>query len=153
MPLDIALKDVWLNRLLPLHLVVGRDDKIIQVGPTLKRLNPGADLIGDKLFDWFEVISSGMTANFTTLANTAGTRLRLRFRKGAQMVLKGHAVPNSAGDHLLINLSLGIAANDAVAEFGLTMGDFDPTDLTVELLYLMEAKSAVMQELRVLVPT
>ena len=48
----------------------------------------------------------------------------------------------------MINMSFGIGVTEAVSAFGLTMGDFAPTELTVEMLYLVEAKTAVMDELR-----
>jgi GGDEF domain-containing protein len=38
--------------------------------------------------------------------------------------------------------------NEAVRRYGLTVADFAATDLTIEMLYLVEAKSAVMEELR-----
>ncbi len=48
----------------------------------------------------------------------------------------------------MLNMSFGIQVNEAVANHGLTIGDFAATDLTVELLYLMEAKTAAMEESR-----
>ncbi|MGR3662641.1 MAG: diguanylate cyclase domain-containing protein [Paracoccaceae bacterium] len=47
----------------------------------------------------------------------------------------------------MLNLSFGIYAAEAVREYELTISDFAPTDLTVELLYLFEAKSVVMEEI------
>jgi diguanylate cyclase (GGDEF)-like protein len=49
---------------------------------------------------------------------------------------------------MLLNLSIGRTVAEAVRDHALTDGDFAPTDLTVEMLYLIEAKSAVMGELR-----
>jgi len=49
---------------------------------------------------------------------------------------------------MLLNLSFGIGVTEAVRDYGLTSADFAPTDLTVEMLYLVEVKSAVMDELR-----
>jgi diguanylate cyclase (GGDEF)-like protein len=48
----------------------------------------------------------------------------------------------------ILSLSLGIGAVGAVARHGLTARDFAPTDLTVEMLYLVEAKTAAMDESR-----
>ncbi len=52
------------------------------------------------------------------------------------------------GQGVLLNLSFGIGIIDAVRHHGLTNADFAATDLAIELLYLVEAKSAVMEELR-----
>jgi diguanylate cyclase (GGDEF)-like protein len=45
---------------------------------------------------------------------------------------------------MTVNLSFGISIVDAVREYKLTAADFAATDLTVEMLYLVEAKSAAM---------
>ena len=48
----------------------------------------------------------------------------------------------------IVNLSFGISAVEAVQVYDLTSTDFAPTDLTVEMLYLVEAKSAAMEASR-----
>jgi diguanylate cyclase (GGDEF)-like protein len=62
--------------------------------------------------------------------------------------LRGLSVclPEEAG--VLINLSFGIGVIEAVASYHLTDADFAATDLAMELLYLVEAKTAVTEELR-----
>jgi len=47
-----------------------------------------------------------------------------------------------------MNLSFGISVIDAVQEYKLTSADFAATDLTIEMLYLVEAKSAAMEASR-----
>jgi diguanylate cyclase (GGDEF)-like protein len=49
---------------------------------------------------------------------------------------------------VLVNLSFGIDVIKAVATHHLTDADFAATDLAMELLYLVEAKTAVTDELR-----
>ncbi|MDZ4135091.1 MAG: GGDEF domain-containing protein, partial [Paracoccaceae bacterium] len=61
---------------------------------------------------------------------------------------RGIAQPLAAGGGVLINLSFGIDVITAVSAHKLTDADFTATDLAMELLYLVEAKSAVMDELR-----
>lgn len=56
-------------------------------------------------------------------------------------------VPTLDGGAFL-NLSFGIGVAEAVRRHALTVEDFAATDLTVEMLYLVEAKTAVMDELR-----
>jgi diguanylate cyclase (GGDEF)-like protein len=48
----------------------------------------------------------------------------------------------------LVNLSFGIGVIEAVVGHQLTDADFAATDLAMELLYLVEAKTAVTEELR-----
>ncbi len=53
-----------------------------------------------------------------------------------------------SGDGLLLDMSFGISVVDAIGTYDLTIGDFAATDLAVEMLYLLEAKSAAMMESR-----
>lgn len=48
----------------------------------------------------------------------------------------------------MINLSFGISIQEAVGDYALSSADFAATDMTVEMLYLIEAKSAAMEESR-----
>ncbi|MFC3118341.1 GGDEF domain-containing protein [Jhaorihella thermophila] len=48
----------------------------------------------------------------------------------------------------VVNLSFGISVVDAVRIHGLSAGDFAPTDLAIELLYLVEANAAAMEASR-----
>ena len=86
----------------------------------------------------------------------AGQKLHLQLRAAPRTELKGVLVPLPEGASLgpaggaIVNLSFGISVVDAVAEFALTSADFAATDLAVEMLYLVEAKSAAMQASRML---
>jgi diguanylate cyclase (GGDEF)-like protein len=80
------------------------------------------------------------------LQKAEGTSLSLRFRGGPATQFKGIAVGLGERFGMLVNLSFGITAVDAVGTFHLTSADFPPTDLTVEMLYLVEAKRAVLNE-------
>lgn len=85
-------------------------------------------------------------------ALVGGRRLNLTLVAWPEFSLRGTAEevgPTGAGE-LLLNLSFGIGLAGAVRAFGLTEADFAPSDLTMELLYLNEAKAAVLGELRAL---
>ena len=56
------------------------------------------------------------------------------------------ALPGDEG--ALLNLSLGISVLEAVERHALTSNDFAPSDPTVEMLYLIEAQTAVLAESR-----
>lgn len=81
-----------------------------------------------------------------------GRRLTLSLVAHPAFSLRGTAVDlGGAGQgELLINLSFGIHLPDAVRFFGLTEADFAASDLAMELLFLAEAKTAVLDELRAL---
>ena len=52
------------------------------------------------------------------------------------------------GNGVLVNLGFGIGVVEAVGAYDLRASDFAPTDLTIEMLYLVEAKSAAMEASR-----
>lgn len=134
-------------RLMPLHCVVSDTGIILSVGPTLARLIDHRDVIGAAFADVFRIRRPACIGSFAALIGLSGQRIEIMFRDGPPTVLRGLAVPMADGG-LLINLSFGIGVIEAVRRHSLTDADFAPTDLTVEMLYVVEAKSAVMEELR-----
>ncbi|MDH3262377.1 MAG: diguanylate cyclase [Paracoccaceae bacterium] len=144
----VPLSREALSALMPLHLVVGPTGHVLGAGPTLARLRPGQPLAGRRLLELFEFRRPLAPAGLADLLAQAGRRLSLQFRAPPRTALKGLVVPLPEGQGALLNLSFGIGAVAAVAEHRLTAADFAPTDLTVEMLYLVEAKSAAMEESR-----
>ena len=136
-----------LARLMPMYLALDETGVITAIGPTLARLIPGATPIGRPFQDVLQVLRPADIENVVDLAARAGDRLHMTLLGGADVSLRGLAVPMQGGG-LMINLSFGIGVIDAVRTHALTDADFAPTDLAVEMLYLVEAKSAVMAELR-----
>ena len=146
--LDISLGLDALDQLMPMHLCLSADGEIISVGSTLAKLFSQTALLGAALFDLFEIRRPGGVLTMADLTAQAGHRLYLGVIGSTLPALRAIVVPRANAKGLLLNLSFGIGVIDAVRHHGLTAGDFAPTDLTVELMYLVEAKSAVMDELR-----
>lgn len=136
-----------LDALMPMHLVVGNDGRIRHVGPTLAQLRPERDLTGRPFADVFSVRRPRELATGDPAA-LVGQKIRLEFREGTRTPMKGIAVPLAGEASVLINLGFGIALVDAVRDYGLTAADFPPTDLAIEMLYIVEAKSLAMEESR-----
>ena len=57
-------------------------------------------------------------------------------------------MPGLIAGQMVVDLSFGNSVVNAVCEFSLTNTDFAPTDLTIEMLYLVGAKSAAMEASR-----
>ncbi|MCB2115103.1 MAG: GGDEF domain-containing protein [Rhodobacteraceae bacterium] len=148
-PEPARLGEVALGRLMPMHVRVGPRGHIRGAGPTMLKLCRGGELIGARFLDVFELHPLGTTAMIADIGALAGQRLQLVHRASGK-ALRGHVVPLEGGLGALVNLSFGIQAAAAVRDHDLTNADFAPTDLTVELLYVTEAKAAVMAELAAL---
>ena len=128
----------------PMHARLDANGIIRHAGPTLQKLRPGQDVRGMQFLDLFEVLRPRL-AQSPELRDLTKSRLRLRFRSDPQTALRGLclAEPGEAG--CFINLSFGISVFEAVQDYALSSTDFSPTDPTVEMLYLHEAKTIAMQ--------
>lgn len=148
-PLVMALSSGALAQLMPMFLSLGDNGMITAVGPTLAKLLPDVVLPGQPFEAVFELRRPNRPATADELWARTGSRLHVAFRGANSVTMHGLMIPLSgAGQGCLINLSFGMGVIEAVRQHGLTAADFAPTDLTVEMLYLVEAKSAVMEELR-----
>lgn len=147
-PVGIGARE--LAQVMPMFLTVAPDGRITGAGPTLHKLLPDGALDGQAFLDVFACQRPTGIAMAADLAALPGQRIVVTLLHRSGTVLRGVAVPLQDGQGYLINLSFGIAAAAAVRDFALTGRDFAATDLTVELLYLSEANSAVRQELAAL---
>ena len=143
----ITFRPALLARLMPMYLALDDHGLITAIGPTLAQLIPGAAPVGRRFFDVLQVLRPANIDSVTDLAARAGARLHVGVLGAQAVVLRGLAVPLQGGG-MVVNLSFGIGVIEAVRQHALTDADFAPTDLAVEMLYLVEAKSAVMAELR-----
>lgn len=130
-----------LDSLCPLHLCVGRDGRIVHLGPTLQRLWP--DCLGADFFEVFEVKKPITLQGGCDMADLFGQTLRLCAKADGQG-LTGVAAP--LGDGVVVNLSFGFQSIQAVQRYGLTIADFAPTDQTLAMLYMSEAKAMAIGE-------
>jgi diguanylate cyclase (GGDEF)-like protein len=137
-----------LARLMPMHLLLTVEGRVISAGPTLLRVLGGDEVIGARFQDLFDIRAPGGAVTVTEVLERAGNRFRLAPRRNPRVGLRGLGVRLPGGETILLNLSFGIDLIAAVREFGLTDADFPATDLAMELLYLAEANSAVTRELR-----
>ncbi|MEJ1990604.1 MAG: diguanylate cyclase [Maritimibacter sp.] len=144
----ISMAPGALDLMMPMHVVVDANDKIAHVGPTLAKVHPGRNLEGLNFFDVFELRRPRKVDGLAELCGKAGAKFYLRLRDPDSTPITASATGLAAEQGVLVNLSFGIAVIDAVARFNLAGSDFAATDLTLEMLYLVEAKSAAMEESR-----
>ncbi len=136
------------DHICPMFAIVDEKGRILRVGPTLRKLRPDLKWEGRRFFRVFDLSRPRRVRSMEDLVNTAGSKLHLHFRDTPQTSLKGVLVPLPEGQGAIINLSFGISVLEAVRDYDLTSADFSPTDLTIEMLYLVEAKSAAMEASR-----
>lgn len=136
-----------LDLMMPMHVHLSDLGRITGFGPTLQKLSGGMSLVGRDFFHVFEVRRPANVTSMEKLVACLGQRLHLSMRGRAGVEFRGLAVPD-AGAGVLLNLSFGIGVVDAVRTHALTDADFAPTDLAIEMLYLVEAKHAVLDEFK-----
>lgn len=137
-----------LDVLCPMHLVLSETGHVVHVGPTLQKLRPDTSFVERRFLEVFDLKRPRAIANMADLRASAGTKLHLKLRDAPHTELKGVLVPALVPGYSIVNLSFGISVVDAVSDYALTSADFSATDLTVEMLYLVEAKSAAMDASR-----
>lgn len=146
----VAVSGTLLDMLCPMHLVLDAQGLIVHAGPTARKVLGPANLIGCSFLDLFDVKRPRLKPGVTALRGAAGLRLHCVLRGPVETELKGVAAPLPAEQGigppggLIVDLSFGIGLIDAVGRHELTSRDFAVTDLAVEMLYLVEAKAAVM---------
>jgi diguanylate cyclase (GGDEF)-like protein len=146
--LTCTLPTEALSRLMPMHLLLDREERVISLGPTLAKVLGHPKVAGLRFSDLFEVRTAGDATSVAKMLDLAGDRIRLVVKAGSRIGLRGLGMCVSGGEQVLMNLSFGIDLITAVREFALSDADFAATELAMELLYLAEANAAVTRELR-----
>lgn len=141
----IGLSGRALDRLMPMHLWLSPGGRVVRAGRKIEKLG-GTALAGRPMAEVFEVRKPRPVRGLADLLLLDGQRLEVRLKAVPDLRLKGQAVSLPAGSGAFLDLSLGLSVVEAVNRFDLTLQDFAPTDLAVEMLYLVEAKAAVMEE-------
>jgi diguanylate cyclase (GGDEF)-like protein len=148
----LAFSTEAVDLMMPLHLRLDSKGRIRGLGSTLARLLP-RPVLGLSLFEVFDLRRPSGLVDAQTLISRAGERLRLSLLpefapQGMRPIpFRGMALPLEGGG-MVLNLSFGLAVVDAIRQFDLTDGDFAPTDLAVEMMYLVEANITAMEALR-----
>jgi len=136
-----------LDRLMPMAVVVSQTGHISHAGPTLAKLRPAEALVGQRFLEVFEMRRPRNVTSFSDLAAVCNGPMKLQFRTDPQTSLNGAGALLPDQDGLVINLSFGIGIVEALGVYDLNNTDFASTDLTMELLYLVEANTLVHREL------
>lgn len=138
-----------LDLMCPMHLRIGADGRVRGAGPTLRKITGERRLAGMPFDEVVDIYRPRRVRSLRDLCTLEGRKLQLRLRHGPGRALKGLAMSDGEGG-VLLNLSFGIGVVEAVRTHALTSTDFAVTDLAIDMLYLVEAKSAAMEASRTL---
>ncbi|SLN13522.1 Diguanylate cyclase DosC [Roseivivax jejudonensis] len=132
-----------LDRLCPMHVCIDAAGQVTRLGPTIAKVvaAPGAGT--GSVFDMFEVTRPSGIDGIAALVDSTARRLRLRLRHSPHTPLVGHFVADGTGGGVL-DLSFGVGVAAALGAHPVSSADFPPTDLSVEMLFLIESRSAAM---------
>lgn len=133
-----------LDVLCPMHVHIGHSGQILHAGPTIRKLRPEHDLSGAGFLDVFQLIRPREVRTVSGLLASLGAKIHIRFKDEPMTALQGVVVADPLGHGVILNLSFGISILDAVQDYALTSSDFAATDMAIEMLFLVEAKSAAM---------
>lgn len=136
--------ELWqtFSAIMPLFVFVDASGRIRQIGPTLEKVMPGAAQCCDAFAQHFapKYPQRHAVDQFRDLA--PGSTLHLRLRSHPQIGLRSVVSPLAGGT--LLNVSFGASIAEAMRCFDLRLTDFPATELAVDMLYQLEAKSAAM---------
>ncbi|WP_239520757.1 GGDEF domain-containing protein [Pseudooceanicola aestuarii] len=143
-----GLPNAALDRLMPMHVIVDAAGLIRHSGPTSQKIfdNP---LIGRRFDQVFSILRPRAVRTGMVPLEACARTLYLHPSASPHTPLKGIVTPiTTPVGAVLVNLSFGFTILDAVRDFSLNSTDFAATELTIEVLYLVEAKSAAMSASR-----
>ena len=133
-----------LDHVLPMHMMIDSRGVVQHAGPTIQKVFANRKVVGRNVFGLLELRRPRNIKRIEDVAKIDVKRVQLRTRDAFNTPLTGAVTLMPDLDYVLLNLSFGYSIAEAVARYELTGSDFAPTDLAVEMLYLVEAKSAAM---------
>ena len=145
--MNIVIDPKLLDVLCPTHLTIDANGVIGHVGPTIQKLRPKTNFVGVQFIDVFAVMRPRGLDTIAQLWEARHLKRHLEMEGAPPARLKGVLVPDGHGAGI-VNLSFGISILNGVRDYALTNADFAATDLAIEMLYLVEAKSADMEASR-----
>ncbi|WP_199261326.1 GGDEF domain-containing protein [Paracoccus binzhouensis] len=125
-----------LHELMPMHLVVGLDGRILSKGRTLSKLLQGNGHVSEAF--------RGDVGRIL-LQRGGGSLRSISLKSNPEISLVAHCA--RSGDLLIMNFGFGASLAKAARAFDLTNSDFAATDLAMEFFFLREANRAISEEL------
>jgi len=144
-PISVCVES--LDLVMPMHLLIDENARICHAGPTISKIL-GIDATDRFFFSLFEMRRPRYVTSMQHVRSHEGYKGYMRLRDKYQTPMIGTVTVLRSHELVLLNLlnlSFGYSVVDAVGRYNLAGSDFAATDLTVEMLYLVEAKSAALE--------
>lgn len=133
-----------LDRVLPMHLMIDGNGIVQHAGPTIQKVFGDREIVGRHVFGLLELKRPRNIKRIEDVREIDTKRVRLKIKDEYETPLTGAVAFMPDLNCVLVNLSFGYSIAESVARYKLTASDFAPTELAVEMLYLVEAKTAAM---------
>lgn len=140
-----TLSPQLLAKAFPFHFVFRGDRTIVQAGEVLQRLVPG--IIGSQLDQCFQIKRPILqTADFAALSKQSHSIFMLQSLH-SEMVLKGQMMPVEDCEVIFFLGSPVVTEISQLNQIGIKLKDFAIHDSAGDFLFLLQAKSRLMDEL------
>lgn len=144
--IEPRLDEATVRHLFPFHIEIGEGFRIVGCGPSLQR-TIGADAAGEPLQQRFRIDRPREIDSLEEARAIIGRPVYLTYRANTALGFKGEFIPLAGNDRLLLICSPLVRDAGAVAELGLTFSEFAPHDVAADFIMMMEAQSALTEDL------
>jgi signal transduction histidine kinase len=140
---DHALGPDAFCRAFPFHVVVDRQSRVVQIGPSLRKLSPSF-VPGSALADLLEGRRPRIVLSWDTLVRHLDTVCLVGVR-GRNAELRGQWTADGP-ERLVFLGSPWVGDLSSVTELSLTLADFAPHDPIIDYLFLLQARDAALRD-------
>lgn len=144
-PPDLTLPPQLFAKAFPFHFVFKSDRTIVQSGEVLQRLIP--HIIGSQIDQCFQITRPIIqTTDFAAITKQSHSMFMLKSLH-SEMMLKGQMMPVNEGEVIFFLGSPVVTEISQLNQIGIKLKDFAIYDSVTDFLFLLQAKSKLMEEL------
>ncbi|MDB3948994.1 hypothetical protein N9370_04470 [Paracoccaceae bacterium] len=135
--------DNILNILCPCHLIINRAGVIEHVAPKMQKVLQGETARLQHVLDLFSIKPRSGHLRGCSMFELDGQKFHLSLRRFLDLRWNGVVLGLQDRDKAITPISFGMALKETAECFELTHADFGPSELALDMLFLLEAQFAV----------
>jgi signal transduction histidine kinase/FixJ family two-component response regulator len=143
--MPVSLGPEPFTRLFPFHLVVDRELRIVEYGPSLQKVIPRLQA-GAALNEYFAVGPPHLDRDFDDLASRPDELLLLTVSSREELTFKGQALELPGEHRLVLVLAPWITEFQTLQSFGLEPADLPPHLGANDVLFLLQQQRASLED-------